>query len=70
VGVQTFFIGLVAEIIIFTQGRNLKDYRVGRIEEGAAPHSSDAGKLSDGDLAPRERADPVDQEVSRARPHQ
>ena len=34
-GVQTFFIGLVAEIIIFTQGRNLKDYRVGRIAEGA-----------------------------------
>jgi hypothetical protein len=33
-GVQTFFIGLVAEIIIFTQGRNLKDYRVGRIAEG------------------------------------
>ncbi len=36
-GVQTFFIGLVAEIIIFTQGRNLKDYRVGRIAEGTGP---------------------------------
>ena len=33
-GIQTFFIGLVAEIIIFVQGRNLKDYRVGRIVEG------------------------------------
>lgn len=36
-GVQTFFIGLVAEIIIFTQGRNLKDYKVGRIAEGVGP---------------------------------
>lgn len=30
-GVQTFFIGLVAEIVIFTQGRHLKDYKVGRV---------------------------------------
>lgn len=36
-GAQTFFIGLVAEIIIFTQGRNLKDYKVGRIAEGTGP---------------------------------
>lgn len=36
-GVQTFFIGLVAEIIIFTQGRNLKDYRIGRVAEGTGP---------------------------------
>jgi glycosyltransferase involved in cell wall biosynthesis len=33
-GVQTFFIGLVAEIVIFTQGRHLKDYKVGRVAEG------------------------------------
>jgi glycosyltransferase involved in cell wall biosynthesis len=33
-GVQTFFIGLVAEIVIFTQGRNLRDYKVGRVAEG------------------------------------
>ncbi len=42
-GVQTFFIGLVAEIVIFTQARNLKDYKVGRVAEGGdapapAPH--------------------------------
>ena len=36
-GVQTFFIGLVAEIIIFIQGRNLKDYRIGRVVEGSGP---------------------------------
>jgi len=40
-GVQTFFIGLVAEIIIFTQGRNLKDYRVQRIEEGSGHFRAD-----------------------------
>lgn len=34
-GVQTFFIGFVAEIIIFTQARNLKDYKVDRYEGGA-----------------------------------
>jgi hypothetical protein len=33
-GVQTFFIGLVAEIVIFTQGRNLRDYKVGRVSGG------------------------------------
>ncbi|MEW6746365.1 MAG: glycosyltransferase [Planctomycetota bacterium] len=33
-GVQTFFIGFVAEIIIFTQARNLKDYKVDRYEGG------------------------------------
>ncbi len=33
-GVQTFFIGLVAEIVIFTQARNLKDYKVGRVTGG------------------------------------
>jgi len=38
-GIQTFFIGLVAEIIIFVQGRNLKDYRVGRIVEGEVPRA-------------------------------
>jgi glycosyltransferase involved in cell wall biosynthesis len=36
-GVQTFFIGLVAEIVIFTQGRNLKDYKISRIAEGTGP---------------------------------
>ena len=36
-GVQTFFIGLVAEIVIFTQGRNLRDYKVGRVAEGLGP---------------------------------
>ncbi|MFO0982085.1 MAG: glycosyltransferase [Planctomycetota bacterium] len=36
-GVQTFFIGFVAEIIIFTQARNLKDYKVDRYE-GGDPH--------------------------------
>jgi glycosyltransferase involved in cell wall biosynthesis len=36
-GVQTFFIGLVAEIVIFTQGRNLRDYKIGRIAEGTGP---------------------------------
>jgi glycosyltransferase involved in cell wall biosynthesis len=33
-GVQTFFIGLVAEIVIFTQARHLKDYKVGRVSGG------------------------------------
>jgi hypothetical protein len=41
-GVQTFFIGLVAEIVIFTQGRKLRDYKVGRVEEGRGP--DDAGE--------------------------
>jgi glycosyltransferase involved in cell wall biosynthesis len=36
-GVQTFFIGLVAEIVIFTQGRNLRDYKINRIAEGIGP---------------------------------
>ena len=36
-GVQTFLTGLVAEIIIFTQARNLKDYKVNRIEQGHGP---------------------------------
>ncbi len=43
-GVQTFFIGLVAEIVIFTQARNLKDYKVGRVTGGVdvepAPESA------------------------------
>jgi len=38
-GVQTFFIGFVAEIIIFTQARNLKDYKVDRYE-GGPPHEN------------------------------
>ncbi len=43
-GVQTFFIGLVAEIVIFTQGRKLRDYKVGRVSEAGgstAPSSTD-----------------------------
>ena len=43
-GVQTFFIGLVAEIVIFTQARHLKDYKVGRVSgsaEDEAPGSED-----------------------------
>ena len=45
-GVQTFFIGLVAEIVIFTHGRNLRDYKVNRISEGTGPGPIAAG---DGD---------------------
>ncbi|MBM4015550.1 MAG: glycosyltransferase [Planctomycetes bacterium] len=42
-GVQTFFIGLVAEIVIFTQARHLKDYKVGRVSgsDGEAPAPRD-----------------------------
>lgn len=57
-GVQTFFIGLVAEIVIFTQGRNLRDYKVGRVADGTGPaiaaeildaHAEDAAqKLGNG----------------------
>ncbi|MEQ8763326.1 MAG: glycosyltransferase [Planctomycetota bacterium] len=33
-GVQTISIGLVGEIVIFTQGRNIKDYQIERIHGG------------------------------------
>ena len=47
-GVQTFFIGLVAEIVIFTQGRNLRDYKVGRVSGGGG--GPDGPDLGDGSL--------------------
>ena len=50
-GVQTFFIGLVAEIIIFTQGRNLKDYRVGRLAEGSGTSITNSSASSDSSIA-------------------
>lgn len=49
-GVQTFFIGLVAEIVIFTQARNLKDYKVGRVTGGIdVEPAPGAGGASDSD---------------------
>jgi FemAB-related protein (PEP-CTERM system-associated) len=42
-GVQTFFIGLVAEIVIFTQGRNLRDYKVEKVSEGSGPMTGSVG---------------------------
>lgn len=45
-GVQTFFIGLVAEIVIFTQGRNLRDYKVGRVAEGGGAGAPAAGEAA------------------------
>jgi hypothetical protein len=36
-GVQVLGFGLVGEIIIFSQARNLKEYRIERIYEAAGP---------------------------------
>jgi len=43
-GVQIVGFGLVGEIIIYTQARNLKEYKVERVHEGPA-----AGGGRDGD---------------------
>jgi len=63
-GVQTFFIGLVAEIIIFTQGRNLKDYRVGRIAEGQDPAPVGVDEADAGNGATDPADAPVPDEVT------
>jgi glycosyltransferase involved in cell wall biosynthesis len=42
-GVQILGFGLVGEIIIFSQARNLKEYRIERIFEHPEPHDGDAG---------------------------
>jgi hypothetical protein len=36
-GVQVLGFGLVGEIIIFSQARNLKEYRIERIYEASGP---------------------------------
>jgi glycosyltransferase involved in cell wall biosynthesis len=42
-GVQILGFGLVGEIIIFSQARNLKEYRIERIYEHPEPHDGSAG---------------------------
>lgn len=51
-GVQTFFIGLVAEIVIFTQARHLRDYKIGRLSE------SGGGRDDEPDAPPQDAVVP------------
>lgn len=53
-GVQTFFIGLVAEIVIFTQARHLKDYKIGRVSGGGDAGQEGKSGTNRGDDARRE----------------